>query len=104
MIRRIFSLLSTSFTLLVVFTVAQAQNGANLCPALVEQALERVDENCESLGQNRVCYGYDRIDALFVDAVDDTFFTVPSDRAELTELESIHTAALDVEEDRWASL
>lgn len=71
------------------------------CPALVDQALIAVGDNCADMGRNSACYGYNRVDATFTTEVQEGFFAHPADRAELTALETIRTAPLDTELDRW---
>lgn len=87
--------------LLLGASVAVTAAQPNTCAPLVAQALAAVDSNCTELGRNSVCYGYDRVDATFFEAVEDTFFSTPADRAELAQLASIQTAPLDVENNQW---
>lgn len=85
--------------LMSITVTAHAQPLA--CPALVEQALDALGENCDTLGRNTVCYGYDLVNAAFSTEVAPDFFTQPADTSELTTLQSIRTAALDLETERW---
>ncbi len=71
------------------------------CPALVDQALSAVGDNCGDLARNSACYGYDRVDATFANTQDANFFSIPADRAVLTELETIRTHPMDVVQNRW---
>jgi hypothetical protein len=73
----------------------------NTCPALVEQALIQVDDDCASLDRNSACYGYNLVSASFTEPVEENFFTAPSDRTAIRIVESIGTAAMAVEEDVW---
>jgi hypothetical protein len=80
---------------------SEAQPDVSTCPALVERALDALENNCEALDRNVACYGFNRVDATFTQAVEAEFFTRPSDRAELRVLQAIQTAALDLENGIW---
>lgn len=71
------------------------------CTALVETALAQVGNNCGGIVRNEACYGFNRVDATFVEAVDVDVFAEPADRAELLALTTIQTAPLDLEQNRW---
>jgi Bacterial SH3 domain len=71
------------------------------CPLLVQQALEAAGDNCNALDRNSVCYGFNRVSATFVEAIADTFFTQPADRAALQQVSSLTTAPLDVPNEDW---
>jgi hypothetical protein len=73
------------------------------CPSLVLDALEAVGDNCGGLGRNSACYGFNRVDATFNEAVSvaEDFFSRPADRAELTTLESLQTVPLDIDLEEW---
>ena len=73
----------------------------DLCPALVERALEEVAQACTDLERNSACYGYNRVDATFYETQGVDFFSTPADRAALGDIESIQTAALNVEQSEW---
>jgi hypothetical protein len=77
----------------------QAQGAT--CPAFIEQALDVLEDHCEALGRNAACYGFNRVDATFAQAIEPEFFSQPSDRAELTTLQSIRTAPLNLALERW---
>ncbi len=80
---------------------ASAQAGLDACPAFIDQALLQLGSNCADMARNSVCYGYNRVDASFARAVADTFFSVPSDRADLIDLSTIQTTPLAIEANRW---
>jgi hypothetical protein len=89
---------------LLLVVVAPAFGGAQdsiQCPALVNKAFESLGQSCDSMDRNSACYGYNRVDATFRDAVADDFFTLPGDTTELTPLETIHTYGLDEALERW---
>lgn len=81
--------------------VARAQLEASECPALVEQALTIVADNCDALSRNAACYGYNRVNSTFFQTQEDTFFSSPSDRADLATLQSIVTQPLNEATAEW---
>lgn len=92
--------------LLAVLLAVTAQPGYTqtdqaVCPAVVEQALTQVGDNCAGLERNSACYGFTRVDTTFSAAVPADFFTHPAERAALTVLESIQTTPLDVTAGQW---
>jgi hypothetical protein len=72
-----------------------------MCPALVERALNELADSCGDLERNNACYGFNRVDATFLQEMAEDFFSRPADRTELTVVDTIHTAALDVLTERW---
>lgn len=87
--------------LLVCFSTLPALAQGGSCPALVERALAELSTNCGGLERNSACYGYNRVDATFTEAIEEGFFSTPADRAGLITLKTIQTAPLDVELERW---
>jgi hypothetical protein len=82
---------------------AQSQPPTNddTCPIIVDKALTAVGDHCRGLTRNQACYGYVRVDATFAGNVDEDIFSEPADITEITTLRSLHTTALDPEEDLW---
>lgn len=80
---------------------AQGPAVTNTCPAIVEDALEALGDNCGGMGRNEACYGYRRVDSTFDFEVAPDFFAAPSDRTELASLREIRTAPLDVVSGQW---
>lgn len=87
--------------LFTVTAVALSQSTDEACPVLVETALTEVGNNCGELNRNSACYGFNRVDATFANVTDETFFSSPADRAELVNLQTIQTAPLDPDLERW---
>ena len=75
--------------------------GQQVCSALVEQALQAVDDNCNDLIRNTACYAYNQVQATFFQDVSNDFFSNPADRADLTYLDTIQTTPLDEDNDLW---
>src|SRR5262245_57627389 len=71
------------------------------CSELIEQALSAVGENCNTLERNSVCYGFDFVQAAFQSEVPEDYFTIPADIADVLDLETVATAALDEANDTW---
>jgi predicted outer membrane repeat protein len=82
------------------YSYSTAQVGVT-CPGLVEQALAAIGNNCTGLERNSVCYGYNQVFARFTQEQASGFFTQPSDRARLIELENIRTSPMDRLQDLW---
>src|SRR5688572_21112729 len=82
--------------LTVIPVLAQAA-----CPALVNQALDAIGDNCADLDRNTACYGFDRVDTLFSIPQPADFFSQPTDRTELVNLETIKTFPLDTDTGRF---
>ncbi len=76
-------------------------DGEEVCSALVEAALQTVEESCVGLGNNEACYGYNRVDAEFWQPRDDLVFSAPADRAPLLDLRRVSTAPLDMDSAQW---
>jgi hypothetical protein len=85
---------------LIAPTFGGAQD-ADQCSALVDKAFTALGQSCENLDRNSACYGYNRVDATFQEAVADDFFTQSGDTTELTPLETIQTYGLDEALERW---
>jgi len=71
------------------------------CPAIVEQALLSMGENCDDLERNSVCYGYNLVSDEFTETVSDDFFTQPSDTSALGILETIRTSEMNETTEQW---
>jgi Tol biopolymer transport system component len=71
------------------------------CMQLVDQVLAELGTTCAQLGHNYACYGFDQVRATFFEEVPADFFTLPGDETELTTLQTISTAAMDLTQSRW---
>ncbi len=91
--------ISLLYTLLIMSVSVVGAQGA--CPQIVSQALQSMGENCEDIGRNSVCYGYDLVSAQFSEEVTDEFFSQPADIAELGILETIQTAEMNTDLSQW---
>jgi hypothetical protein len=71
------------------------------CPALVEQAITALGNNCSGLDRNNACYGYEQVRATFSEDVAPEFFTRPADRTALTTVNTLRTGPLDPALEQW---
>ena len=97
---RLIFLISGLLLVLAAFgIVATAQD--DICPILVQDALEQMGDNCGGLGRNSACYGFTRVDSTFMTEQTEGFFSAPADQAALAQLETISTRPLDLDLDQW---
>ena len=89
--------------LLALFAIVQTQptQAQDTCNALVETAFEFIGNNCDGLGRNRACYGYNRLEATFFEGFAAAAFSQPSDRTDVETLRTISTRPLDLDENEW---
>ncbi len=97
MIKR--SLIWSVFVFMIGVVPALAQTLS--CSSLAEQALAAIGDNCGDLSRNSACYGFDQVTATFSAEVPDDYFGAPSDRADLAELDTLKTAAMDSAQSKW---
>lgn len=71
------------------------------CPGLVQDAIESVGNSCGGLERNSACYGFSSVIATFSQAQPVNFFTRPSDRAGLLELQNLITSPMDEVNNEW---
>jgi len=102
MIKRLLQRVSVIITLMLALAVSVTQaQPPGTCPALVELALSELADNCDDLGRNNACYGYNLVDSTFDTEVEPDFFSDPADRAEMTALASLRTAPLSLDDEHW---
>ncbi|MDQ7027100.1 MAG: SH3 domain-containing protein [Anaerolineae bacterium] len=88
----------TLFIMLFSVVVISAQP---TCSALIQEALAEIDNTCEGLERNNACYGFDLVQAAFLNEVPDDYFALPADIAAIADIETIATAGLDEETGTW---
>jgi hypothetical protein len=91
----------TILLLLFGFVGQSAAQDATTCPALVEQAVSEMGDNCEGLERNSACYGHNSVLSTFTETLAGDFFSRPADRAPLVSLETIQTTPLDLALQQW---
>ncbi len=100
---RLVALVGT-LALLIVLTavpVLPQSSSSDSCTVLIDSALAEVGDNCAGTERNASCYGYNRVNASFTTEVAPDFFSKPADRAPLADLQTISTAALNLENGEW---
>ena len=92
------SLWMTLFTgLLSVVVIAQGSD----CPAIVQTALDSVDEICAETGRNQACYGNTLIDLQPQADVDEIIFEQPGDTVALSDVATMKLTPLNEEANVW---
>ncbi len=87
--------------LLCLFVSISVYAQDDVCPEIVNHALESVNNSCSNVNRNSACYGYNQVNATFNIDVPEDFFTQVADIAPLLDLETLQTAGLNAEEDTW---
>lgn len=96
--RPFFTISLTALSLLLTVAISLAQS---TCEGFMDVALEAVDTACNDLGRNQACYGFNRVEASFLDTVDEDFFAHPADVTEVSMIETIRTAPFNLETNEW---
>lgn len=81
---------------LLSFAIVQAQQLT--CPAIVQEALESIDNNCSDTGRNQACYGHSSLDA---QVVGDADFETVGDIASLESIQSLSLNGMDENAGEW---
>lgn len=91
----------TSMGVLAMILAVGVAIAQESCAVFLEEALSAVEMNCDELGRNEACYGYNRVEASFLSDVDDTFFAQPADVTAVESIETIRTAPLSTDDEEW---
>lgn len=89
------------FLIPLTLALAEPTNQETLCPAIVQQALVELGQNCNQLDRNRVCYGFRHVGATFSEPQPDDYFSKVSDTSSLTIVDTLATAPLNVDSSTW---
>ncbi|MCU0479684.1 MAG: SH3 domain-containing protein [Anaerolineae bacterium] len=73
----------------------------DVCPPIITDAIMLAGESCDDLGRNSACYGHNQVMASFSSEDTAENFSEPADIAELADVVSISTAALNADESVW---
>ncbi len=95
------TLLTSSMTALVMLLSVAITLAQGVCGEFVNRALDAVDTNCDGLGRNQACYGFNRVEAGFQMEVEEGFFNEPSDVTDISMIETIRTAPFNLEGEQW---
>lgn len=98
---RSLALLVLMLLFVTIQPVAAQDAAAPVCTPFVEVALAEVGTLCGGMERNTVCYGYNRVNASFNQPVEPDFFSQPSDRAQLIDVERLQTMALSLDRQEW---
>lgn len=72
------------------------------CDATVTQLVQVVEQVCNGLGRDQVCYGNNNVNAIPREMdLDFVSFTAPGDFASLNDIRSIYLSELNTETDEW---
>ncbi len=82
----------------LTFSVVRAQLDA--CVEIVREALTVVQEACDSVARNEVCYGNRSLEVLLQDT-DTSFFSTPGDTVALDILQAIYSRPFNEETEEW---
>ncbi|PJF22082.1 MAG: hypothetical protein CUN56_07820 [Phototrophicales bacterium] len=97
--KRIKPVLLMFFTLCLAPATALTQSLT--CSAIVQTALAAVDELCTDLGRNQACYGNISVSAVPREGVTDFTFEQTGDVIDVSDLQSMRLAPMDVENGTW---
>ncbi len=85
--------------LTTIMAIVSAQ--AETCSAIIQDILATVEDSCEDLGRNQVCYGNNDVSALdFTESPIDSFTTV-GNTTDVTDIASLATAPFNTNDDTW---
>lgn len=84
--------------LLLAPQVALTQESGPTCAPLIEQGFAQLEENCAGLENGEACLAFNDVNATLSG---DGAFSQPGDRTDLSEIQTIQTAALDPALDQW---
>lgn len=71
------------------------------CPVFIETALTALGESCGDMVRGTICYGSNRVDATFFEAVEEVIFSQPNDRTDLVNIATVQTSALNDALQQW---
>ncbi len=82
------------------FTTAAAQD-EDVCPIVLDAALETVEQACSTVGGNSACYGHEFITANLRPGGDALQFENPGDQVDVMRLDSLRLSAINPVEETW---
>lgn len=99
--KKIRSVLQISLLLLITLIVTVTINAQNdTCSALIQSALERVNDSCNDTGRNQLCYGNTQLAVTARDDSPDFTLESPGDIIDITYIESVQLSSLNLP-DEW---
>ena len=85
---------------LLGLTISMIQAQVDACVEIVREALTVVQEACDSVARNEVCYGNRSLEVLLQDT-DTSFFSSPGDTVALDTLQAIYSRPFNEETEEW---
>ena len=94
---------------LVFFAILQTRHQAytaaiqvaGLCPALVQDALSRVEQLCTDTGRNQICYGHSVLLAEPRPEIRDALLSTPGDITDIHNVNRVRLFPMDVDLGQW---
>ena len=80
---------------------AFAQDDANVCPAVVDQALDATNQLCIGTGRHKACYGHVLVDAVPQPGYASLEFDQPGDIVDISTLQSLILASFNADTGIW---
>ena len=88
-------------TIRAAHEIDRTQTDDDMCPALVETALNAVDEFCADTGRNQACYGNFNLEAEAQPTAEDFTFSEIGDIVNVSDIASLHLAGMDEASGEW---
>jgi hypothetical protein len=85
--------------MLLCYSAVLAQE--NICEAIVEDAINIVQNECAPTDRNQACYGYVQLEATPREGVENFTFSQAGDIANVADLDTLRLSALDEENNTW---
>ncbi|MBZ0303822.1 MAG: hypothetical protein K8J31_29040 [Anaerolineae bacterium] len=85
----------------VALAVAPALWAQETCPAIVEQALDAVDQFCNATGRNQACYGHFAVEAVPQPDVTTLDFSDQGDIADVTTIRTLRLQPMNTAAAEW---
>jgi hypothetical protein len=85
----------------IVHTHKADTQTTGLCPVLVQDALERVEQVCSGTGRNQICYGHSVLLAELRPDITDALLSFPGDTTEIYNINRVHLFPMNVDLGQW---
>jgi hypothetical protein len=73
----------------------------DICPVIVQSAMDATNQSCTDMGQDQACYGHVMVNAVPYSGSGTLTFAEPGDIADVISLRSLRLSAMDVESGIW---
>src|SRR5690606_1972680 len=99
--RRIVILLLGLVIVFIIHTRTADTQTVGECPALVQGALQRVEQLCASTGRNQICYGNSVLVAEPRAEISDVLLSFPGDITEIENISRVMLFPMDIDLGQW---